>query len=1044
MKHPLLLFFLILYCCLSYFQNSQAQTFNGKVKDENGDGIPGVTILNISNSEGTITDVEGNFTIEVNAGEVIQISAIGYATKKLTIGVQNTRDITLEEDVAQLDGVVVTALAVERDKRSVGYAVETIDTRVITEGSNNDILTGLNGRVAGVQITQTSGQVGAPINVVLRGATSLSNGNNQPLFVVDGLPVDNSQPRTGNNTNFANRIADINPEDIASISVLRGPAAAALYGYRAGGGAILINTKTGEGASRLGKKFDISYSAAINFSDPLRLPDYQNEYGIGTGGIYANGSQTIFSWGPRMEGQEIVDFRGVTTNLVPQPNNVRDFYETAVSFTHTLSLSGATEKSTYYFSVADLNQRGMVPDTDFRRTSFRINASTELTDKITSSVNLAYIRSEGDLASGTTGPADRNSVTRNLNFFPRSVDINTLRDYRDADGNLVNYSGVFDNIFFLAEENDNLFNIDRLLAVATINYEPFDWLNFTLRAGTDYYSQSINQIIAPGSTNFLDGQVTEARGNIQETNSDFFMTIQKDFGQNFGIKAIVGHNLRMNYVNNTISSGVGFIVPTLFSINNTEEQNSNQNIQRVRSVGAFADISLSYKDFLFLNLTGRNDWISTVAPENRSFFYPSASLSFVFTDALPFLNNSSVLPFGKLRLSYAQAGNGAVTPYLLENTFSQSIVPFSFDDGAISLPLGGVAGFTADNAGENPGLQTEDVISWEIGTELRFLQNRIGLDFTYYDILLQNSIVNIDASSTTGFTSRIINAGKVRNRGIEILLFATPLKLNNGFRWDFNVNFTLNRNKVEELPEEIGNFVIGTIVGSASANAIVGEPYGVFVGRDYSLSPSGERIVAENGQYVPSDPRIIGNPQPDWLMGVSNTFSFKGFSLSFLWDIRMGGDIFSRTIGEGVFSGQLEETLRDDLGNINTDRRDFIVTGVVDNGNGEFVPNTTPVSAEQFWQVTPTNIDSYGIFDATWIRLRELTFSYRLPQSLLEYTPFGMVKVGFVGRNLFLHTPNIDHIDPETNVTGIGRLQGVDWGGVPSARSWGFNLNLTF
>ena len=1057
---------------------AQRKAITGTITDAVlGETVPGVTILEKGRNNGTITNTRGVFNLLVADEATIVVQAIGMVTQEIVVGNQATIDVVLKADNKLLNEVVVTAVAIQREARSLGYAVQTVKSDELNRVPTQNALTALQGKTAGLQITQSGGNPGAPVNVILRGTRSLGN-NNQPLFVIDGIPIDNSQQNTPTNS-FAtsglttNRATDINPEDVETITVLKGPAAAVLYGSRAANGAIIITTKTGKDAASRGKKAEITVNSSVTFDEVLRLPKFQNANGQGnlSGTTFLIDPSIVSSWGPAMDGRTFKNLYGQDQTYSPQPDNVKDILKTGITRSIGLSVGGGNETLNYLLAYSNLNQTGVVPNTDNVRNILRFNATAKLTSKLTSSAGITYTISGGNRLPQGTSPNARNGLSAIYQLVPRSMPTSILRDpslyYLNYNSNrddlTQNYpliSGNGNNPYWERETSINRDKVNRILGFAQLNYDLLTDLKATFRIGTDFYSDQRTFYVPPG-TNFVSGTygqfggLAESRFFTQELTTDFLLTYSKKFSKDFGITAIAGHNIRQRKTDGLYTDGFGQLIPGFVNITGFANQFTPVQSSSVRRLwGIYGDVQLAFRDYLYLGITGRNDNSSTLPVNNRSYFYPGITAGFVFSEGIKSLKDSKILDYGKLRLNYASVGNDA-NPYLLQQTYELPNVnqfnPFPFN--------GTVPGYTLSNTVINPDLKPEQTTSVEAGLELRLFKNRIGLDFSYYDALSSNQIVsNLPLSSATGFNSRIVNAGKVRNKGIEILLTGSPLRSARGLNWDISLNFTRNRNVVEELDPQIGDFF--TIQGSGgNAPALVarkGAAYGDLLGNGYTYTADGKLKIGANG--IPFNDAlgttVVGNIQPDWLAGVTNTFSYRGFSFNMLWDFKKGGSVFSTTYRNMTTFGQGYWTTFDDkgvdgrtTGDGNT-ARTFIVDGVRETSPGVFAPNTVPVTVYNYWRIlggNPGNINHEAfIFDGSWIRLRDASISYRVPRNIVQKTPFGKIELSVIGRNLFLYTPNIpyNNFDPETSSNGAGNAQGFENGGI-STKSYGASLRIT-
>lgn len=1051
---------LLLVCLLLIINistlSAQSKTVSGKVTGaDDGLPLPGVTVKVKGTAVGVQTNGDGAYSVKVPQGStVLQFSYLGYTPQEINIGDRTAIDVKLTTDTRQLSEVVVTANNIRREARSLGFAVSTVNNEELTRGKDRSVLNSLQGKVAGVQISNGSGGVGSSSRVVIRGGTSLT-GNNQALFVIDGIPIDNSAAEAGNpsdpdnlsnqslnnQVDAGNRANDINPEDIESVTILKGPAAAALYGSRASNGAVLITTKSGKSLSQA-KKFEVTYSNSFSLENVLRLPDFQNQYG--QGGQKARDTVENFSWGPRYDGKlrpwgQAIDGQQRIKPYAPLPDNVKDFFNTGTNFTNNLSLGRSNEQSSYYFSYSNTHQEGVMPGTEYKRTSFRLSGTAQLANKFTSSGTINYIRSNGDLSVQGQGFSPYDQIIQT----PRDIPIKELKDYKNKFNDLNGYYGKYTvNPYYYLGEDSYKSKIDRVIGNIQLGYKPLNWLDITYRIGTDFYTDKRAQIVSKriitgeqNAGNADDGKYEEATFNVRELTSDLMATAKRQLTKDLSLSLLVGHNLRQRNSDNQISTANSLVIPFYYNLGNVDGSPTSTNFSDIRRlIGVYGSADLNYKNYLFLTFTGRNDWSSTLPKSNNSFFYPSISASFIITEALKVPDN--VISFAKLRASVARVGNDA-GPYLLQSVFVQGSLNDGFT-GDIRFPLNGIPGFSVGDRIANPELKPEITQAIEFGLDMGFWQDRIGFEATYYSSESRNQIINVPLPSTTGYTNKTLNAGLLTNKGFELLLRATPVSLSNGFKWEISTNFTRNKSLVKRLFPGVTQIALGGLNGLALV-AQEGQPYGTFFGNDYLLDPQGRIVVDGTTGYPIVDPnaRILGNIQPRYLAGMTNTITFKGFSLSAVLDLKEGGKIYSRTKTLGEFTGTAPSTLYND-------REPFVLpNSVIQQPDGSFVPNTTVKvqNAQDYW----TNHAPSPLIDASFIKLREVSISYRFPKMWLNKTPLGDVSIGLTGRNLWLKTPKENkYIDPEASSFGNGNVQGYEYGTIPSIRSFGANIRVTF
>ncbi len=1038
------------------FSIVQAQEIeiNGQVTSPlDPEGVPGVNVSIKGTSRGTITDLTGNYTISVPSNESsLVFSFVGFESQTILVGSRATINVTLEATTQSLSEVVVTALGVERDVKALGYAVQEVEGDELTTARETNVVNSLSGRIAGVQITNGSSGVGSSSLITIRGESSLIPGNNSPLFVVDGIPISNetfANRSEGNlETDYGNGAQDINPDDVANISVLKGANATALYGARGANGVILITTKSGKGTRGIG----ISVNSNVTFERPLRLPKYQNEYGQGAGfefefgdgfggGINDNIDE---SWGPRLDGRLIKQHDSPTTNgfragdshptidrgditatpWVSRPNNIEDFFETGVTLTNNIALTGGNDFGNFRLSVTDLDNSGILPNTDYNRRTYALNAEYNLTERLKASASVNYVN------AGSNNRPNNSYGTENIMYlwvwFGRQIDMNSLRDYWQPGLEGVqqyNYNyNWHDNPYLTMFENTNAFDKDRLIGNIKLTYDITDDLNLMIRTGTDYSSELRTGKRAFSSQRFANGQFREDNLFFKEINTDLLLNFNKTINNDFSFSVSAGVNRRDVEDRYKRTSANALSIPNVYNFENSLIPlaiNQFNSEKRVNSVYGFAN--LSFKNMIFLDVTGRNDWSSTLPADNNSYFYPSVSLSGIVTDLLD-ISAASPLSFAKVRLGWAQVGNDT-DPYRLRDVFN------------FQQPFGATPIASESGTINNSALKPEQVSSFEIGADLRFFGGRIGVDITYYRSESRNQILNLPVDITSGYNSRIINAGKIENKGVEIMLNATPVKINEDFQWDISVNYTRNRSKVLELTDGLDTYTISSNYMQIVAK--VGERMGDMYGTGFLETEDGQVIHDEDGFSIRDNTlKKLGNYNPDFMVGISNGFRYKNFNLGVLFDWRQGGEIMSRTVLIGGTSGMMDFTVEG--------REEGIISpGVIANDDGTFRPNDVRLSGrDYYWWTYNRGNEEVGIFDASYLKLRELKFGFTLPNKWLSGLPFKDVNISVVGRNLALWTEN-PHFDPESiSFNGGTIVPGVEDMALPSSRSIGFNISF--
>ncbi|MBD2751613.1 SusC/RagA family TonB-linked outer membrane protein [Spirosoma validum] len=1018
---------LVAFLLLSVVGFAQDKTLKGRVTSKSdGSGLPGANVLIKGTDRGSTTNANGEFTLSAPNNAVLVVSYIGYKPMEMAVGTKSFIDLLLEEDASNLNEVVVTALGITREKKALGYAVQEVSGKQLTQARETNLVNALAGRIAGVQVTGSNGAPGASSRMLIRGASSIGS-NNQPLFVVDGVPIDNSNIGSGTSVDYGNGAASINPDDIENVSVLKGPSAAALYGSRGANGVVLVTLKSGKGSKGIG----VAVNSNTTFDTPFRQPSWQNEYGQGGKGQfkYVDGrggginDGVDESWGPRLDGRLIEQFDSPVVNGVRQatpwiahPDNVNQFYQTGRTLTNNVSLTGGNEKGDFRLSFTELNQTGILPNTDYKRRTIALNAGWNLTDKLSIRATGNYVKDGSD---------NRTNWGLYFIWFGRQVDMEQLKNYQ-APGSIYqrnwndNYwTNPYYQLNVSARENAK----DRLYGNLSATYRFTPWLSLTARSGTDFYQDRRKTKNAARTSNLYDSY-NEDLIFVQESNSDFLLNATHKFG-NFDVTANVGGNLRTNYTQRNYTGATELAIPRVWNIGNSRQRPETTNTAYTKKAinSLYASSNIGFNNYLFLDLTVRNDWSSTLPVDNNSYFYPSAALSAVLTDM--FNVNSPTLSFAKVRAGVARVGNDT-DPYNLLQTYS-------YADAWGSLPS-----LAEGNAILNAALKPELTDSYEVGAEVKLWHNRVGLDVTYYSKESSNQILSVNVSNATGFSSKWLNAGRIQNRGVEIQLTGSPVKTSR-FQWDVTLNWARNQNKVVELADGLDTYTLGTVRGM-TVEARKGQPYGTFFGQGFLRDPSGN-IVYDNSGYPRIDPtrRILGNFTPRWIGGIQNTFTYKNLSLSTLIDAKAGGDIFSQTINIGRYTGVLAETT---LGR----ETGIVGAGVVNTGTAEnpvYTPNTKNISSEEWhhkYYLLTNNEET--IFDGSYVKLREVRMTYRLPGKVFSRLPFRDITISAVGRNLALLYSKIPHIDPETSYYNDGNLQGIENGQIPTTRSIGFNVSF--
>lgn len=1029
-----------LWPLLCLYAHAQTTALRGVVvAASTGEGLPGVSVQVIGSNTAAQTDAAGKFSLNVPSGGQLRFSYIGYTEQVIVLqSNQSYLEIRLNEQENALDEVVVTALNISKEKKSLGYSIQEVKGTDLSEAKESNLVNSLAGKVAGVQVTNSQGNMGSS-RIIIRGETSIA-GNNQPLFVIDGTPVDNSQLGTSGNRDYANAISDINSEDIESMSVLKGPNAAALYGSRAAAGVILITTKSGSKRKGLG----ISINSNNTFERVAVLPDYQNVFGQGADGkfSYVDGKGGGIndgvdeSWGPKMDGRLIPQFysNGEAVPFLPHPDNVRSFFGTGRTLNNGIAITDATDKIDYRFSYNNSNQTGIVPNSSIEKNNFNLNTSYKITPDLTLTANANYVRTNSGNLPGVGGFRS-NGYMLQFTWFGRQVDVNRLKNYRDADGNLINWNNsYYSNPYFIAEENIVQQQRDRIFGNVGLNYKINDFLTANFRSGNDYYTDRRKIRIAYGTNGTPFGSYEEDAYTVNENNTEFTLNYNQPLSTDFRLDILAGGNIRSQSRQRNDQKAPRLAVPDVYTLANSRDALvSLGEYSSLKTYSLFSSAQIGFKNYAFLNLTARNDWSSTLPVDNLSYFYPSVNASIVLSEA--FALQSDVLSYWKLRGGWSKVGKDT-DPYNL------------IDSYIFSAPYADSPQLTVNDIKKNPDLKPETTTSAEIGTELALFDNRLRLDVSLYDINSINQILSVDVSPSTGYKKQLVNAGKINNKGIEVQLGLTPLRKND-FQWDVNVNFSSNKSRVVELDEagDLQSYTIGSS-GSAQVLASVGQPYGMLYGTAFLRDGNGRIVVDANG--IPTtDPvnHYFGKFTPDWLGGITNAFRYKDFDLSFLIDIKHGGKIYSGTNATGTGTGVLASTLpgRDaEHGGLSYTVGDVTYDDgiIVDGVNADGSENTKIVSAQQYYKAR-YRTNEPNVFDASYVKLREVKLGYHLPNRWISKIGLQGASFALVARNLWIIHKNAPNIDPET-AFNTGNAQGLESLQLPTTRSIGFNLNVKF
>lgn len=1059
---------------------AQVTTVRGIVTtEEDGEPVIGASVIVKGTALGTVTDVNGRFELSglPPSATRLLISYISLMAKEVAIAPQVS--VTLKSDTHLLDEVVVTALGISREKKALGYTAQEVKQDALVQGKDNNLLNSLSGKIAGVRITNTQGDVGSS-RIVIRGETSIA-GENQPLFIVDGIPVDNSQLNArSSGRDFKNAIADLNPEDIKTLTVLKGPNAAALYGARAAHGAIVITTKGGD---KRQKGIGITLHSSTQVSFVATLPEFQNLFGQGAGGrfSYVDGKGAGVndgvdeSWGPRLDIGLLIpqfdspldaDGNRVATPWVSHPNNVRDYFRMGISTNNGISVARGDDKYQFRVGYNYEKQVSIVPDAGTNKTNISLNTDYHLAKWIVVGATANYIVYTAPSLPGSATPSGSNvrSNSPMLQFlwFGRQVDTNSLKADYTRNWN----SSYYDNPFWSASYNTQSQERHRLIGDLHAEFRLTDGLHVRFRTSTDWYNDRRKSKVKWGSAGAGSpyGSYAEDAYTVKENNTEVLATYIKQLNKNWGIDALLGFNVRNKQYENNYQAAPRLAVADLYTLTNSRDPlTSSNDFYRLRQYGLYGSIQLDYRRWAFLNITGRNDWSSTLPVDNNSYFYPSVTASVLLSEAFGW--RSKAVNYLKIRGGWSQVGADA-NPYQLATVFTSET---AFNGNPLQ---------SSSTIGMNPNLKPEKTSSIEAGFEAAFWDNRLYLDFTYYKTDSRNQILKLATTAASGYTSQVRNAGHIRNRGYEIQLGAVPIQTSKGFRWNLDLNYGANSSKVVKLDDE-GLITSYQLYSSGiQILASVGEAYGTLFGTSYVRDANGNVVVDANGlPKISTTNKTLGKFTPDWTGGISNTFSYRSLSLSFLIDASVGGSIFSNTNKTGKYTGVLANTLSgrdaehgglwyytDAMGNnvrlsespsysVSSDglyyaqvngqstrvyQDGIMVEGVTESGS----KNEEVVSAEKYYHRI-YSIAEANVYDASYVKLREVALSYRLPRLWTQKLHLQEASVTLTGRNLWTIYKSVPNIDPESALT-TGNAQGVEAYSLPTTRSFGVNLSVKF
>ncbi|ULQ56969.1 SusC/RagA family TonB-linked outer membrane protein [Flavihumibacter rivuli] len=1005
---------------------AQTRQINGTVVDaSNNQGVISATVKVKGTNISTATDADGRFSLNVPTGPIVlEVSSIGFGTVAYNVGAtDNNISVSLSQAGKQMDEVVVTALGIRKEKKALGYAISEVKGDELTQARTNSVAMGLVGKVPGLNVAATATGAGGSTRVVLRGNTSISD-NNQPLYVVDGIPIDNSN--RGNAGEWGGRDAGdgiqmLNPDEIESMSVLKGGNAAALYGARASAGVILITTKKGSKRKGLGMEFNSNFQV----ESVMNLTDYQYEYGHGINGQAPTQAQAnnipLNSWGGRLDGSQVYQWDGVQRPYVAQKNNIKNFYDNGTNWNNTISMYGGSDRMTYNFSISDLNNKSVIPNSTLRRNNFAANIGMTPIDNLTVNLSARYIRERTKNRPRLSDSPGNANFT--IGIMPTSWDEATFKEskYDPITGGEAKFNSnpFVTNPYWAVEDFQQNDSRDRLIGAVEARYDINKWLYVRGRIGTDQYTRYNFEVTPTGTQYSPGGQINDqSTTRFREFNGEWLVGGRHDIGSKFGIDAFVGGNAMKQIDEVQGYNGNNFFAPGFYNINNLEQKNTYYGYREKRINSLFGSAEFSYNKYLFLTLTGRNDWYSTLPVDNASLFYPSVSASFILSDALKL---PTLFDYAKVRASWAQVG-GDRNPYGLTLPYSVASATYG------GLPVGNIATNTIPNQNLRPYLVT----SYEFGVEARMLKNRLGIDLTFYDKRTTDDIINSRISQTSGFGDVLINVGEVSNKGVELLLTGTPIQ-SKKLTWDVSFNLGYNKSVVEKISDQLTS---ARIANARSLTAFIehrtGMPFGQVVAIDYKRDAQGN-ILLKDGFPQRGEQKTYGTGVAPYTWGFNNAFRFGNFNFEFLIDGRWGGYMYSGTNDFATFRGLHKQTV--------DGRDEGIVADGVDEVTG--AKNTVRVAVQDYWQRVGLNISSPFVYKSDFIKLRQIIFGYRFPENLTKKTPFKGASISLVGRNLLIISKDTPNIDPESTYNSTNG-QGLEWYGAPPVRSFGVNLNLKF
>jgi len=1020
---------------------AQSRTITGKITDPLGNPVAAASILIKGTRTGSSTQADGTFSLNVpDNAKVLVVSAIGWKSTEISIDNRTVITISLTANESTLSEVVVTSLGIARDKRSLGYASQNLKGPELADKGAVNLLNALEGKVSGVNITGASGSAGASVNINIRGITSFTK-SNQPLFVVDGIPISNDVDRTNGGPNGtlgdnqpANRALDIDLNNVESVNILKGPAASVLYGSRAAAGAIIITTKKGG----VGGRTEILVGTSYSLQNAEGLPKTQNLYGQGSTGIYNPASAN--SWGPKFGSTPTTVngllVGGVAVPYQAYPDNINDFWQTGTISDNSLLINGGDAKQNFTLSGGYLSQNGILPNTSVKRANVKFGGNTVLRNKIRLGGSVTFTNT---LQNGILG-GNGNSSTAVVLGLARSIDLTgykTKGTYQNIDGTNNFPIAGSDNPYYDAYNNPLKSNLYRVLGSVNLGYDITPWLNVNYRLGIDAYTDRRKQIFAISSGRVPLGQDLESTITRSELNGDLVITAHKSdiFIKDLHVTALVGQNINQRRSQVVTVQADALAIPGFYNVSAGANfaVGSAEVTTLQRLLGYYGQLSFAYKNYLYLELTGRADQSSTLPTNKNTFFYPSVNAGFVFTDA--FSVNSDIISYGKIRASIAKVGSDA-DPYLLLNTYTKGA--YGNNVANFNFPYGSIAGFGASTRIAPLTLEPEFTTAYEVGANIGLFKNRVSIDAAYFNTVSNSQIINVGIPPSTGYSTKTTNTGRMTNKGVELLVTVNAVQTKN-FRWDVTGNFTKIVNKVTDIATGITSF---SIPGSAFTGSIpsikVGQPYGVIIGglipRD---SATGARLINPGtGLYATTIAnQVLSNPNPEYSMGVTNNFKYKSLTLGFTFDFTKGGQILSFTAASYKSRGAWLPTGE------NRDKP-WILPGEIPVAGGKFIPNNIEIPAQSYWGVMGGLQSEFNVYDATVFRMREVSLGYDLPAKITRGMHINFIRLSVFANNVFHVAPNT-FFDPEINTQGAGNIRGLDLQGAPNARTIGANLKVS-